>query len=69
MVPINLMTTDGMTMRNDNSSAYAAMDSGNGTTMPEIYHATRDTDPTNSTPITGGESLVLRNAHTGSYCR
>ena len=68
-VPINIIGPSGDPVRNDNRTSFSRVGNGNGTTPPEQYVPYHPGSPSDTTPISRGETVIFRNVHTGLWCR
>jgi hypothetical protein len=48
---------------------YAAVGSGNGSTVPEQFYAYHSASTSDTTPIEAGDTTILRSKQTGLYCQ
>jgi hypothetical protein len=56
-------------VRNNNTTNFAYVGKGNGTTPPEMYTAYHPGNEDNPTPINAGETTIFKNIETNKYCR
>ena len=67
--PINILTSTGQPVRNDNTTSAAWVGIGNGTSPPELYTAYDPNNLGSYDPILPGETALLQNLQTGKYCQ
>ena len=67
--PINIVGPSGYPVRNDNVTSFSRVGNGTGTTPPEQYVPYHPGSPSDTTPISKGETVVFRNVQTGLWCR
>ena len=67
--PFGIVTSNGDTVRTDNSSSASTAGSGNGSTPAEQYLAYDPSDPASTAAIQPGDTTILKSVETGMYCR
>jgi hypothetical protein len=61
-MPLNLLgSVGGQPVRNDNSTSFGYLGSGDGSTSPEQYLAYDPADPSSTEAIPPGDPVVLKN--------
>ena len=70
-IPLTIFTLGqpGTTVRVNSQPDLAATGSGSGSTTPEQFYAYNPASITDTTPIKGGQTTILRSKQTGLYCR
>jgi hypothetical protein len=69
ITPHNILNKDGYPVRNDNTTNYAYVGNGTGTTSPEMYTAYHPGQQANPSPIHPGQTTIMQNLQTGMWCR